>query len=431
MRSPLASFLPALLLPGLASAQYWTPIVTPPTAIAVPALANDGVGMVVADLLGPSTFEFSAATSTWTPTSTQPHPLLGAMIGNGTDVLMFGGIDLLLGQMVSDLRRYDRATATWVTLAANGVPPTPRSQSAGASFSPSAAVVVGGTADGATPAPGAQSFLVTVVNPTTAVWVPLPAAFPSRFNACVGAGPGGTAVLFGGTDGVTALGDTWVLAGGVWTQHLGAGPVAAAGGSMAFDPVRAVTVMVNPTGETWEWNGTAWRQVVTDSAPAAVAFAAGLGGVAGAQSTPVTNVFTTSSFTPSAASYTTTLVNATCFAGTAQPFRLQALPGSLPLLGKSLQLQMSQVSPSAFLVGAAEVSTLTVAQAGCNCLLGLTLTGTQVFVPNVGGVGILSIAVPVNLALRGLALDIQGFAFDTAFGCGVAGSDRGTAVVGG
>lgn len=50
---------------------------------------------------------------------------------------------------------------------------------------------------------------------------------------------------------------TWQWDGEAWTRSPALGPTAAAGGAMAFDPLRAVSVLFG-SGQTWEWDGSAW-----------------------------------------------------------------------------------------------------------------------------------------------------------------------------
>ena len=62
------------------------------------------------------------------------------------------------------------------------------------------------------------------------------------------------------------LSDTWEWDGATWTQHDGKGPPSRFGHGMAFDTIRARTVLFGGTalnysrflGDTWEWNGATW-----------------------------------------------------------------------------------------------------------------------------------------------------------------------------
>jgi hypothetical protein len=86
-------------------------------------------------------------------------------------------------------------------------------------------------------------------------------------------------VLFGGLGTTGVMGDTWEWDGTTWVQQSPAvSPPARLSHCMAFDLRRGVTVLFGGTSrnggpgtlhDTWEWNGTAWTQVVTAAAPAA------------------------------------------------------------------------------------------------------------------------------------------------------------------
>jgi hypothetical protein len=94
----------------------------------------------------------------------------------------------------------------------------------------------------------------------------------------------GRVVLFGGlhTNGGTTgvFDDTWEWDGISWTQVEDAGPPARCGHAMAYDNSRKRTVLfggviaggpggaLQPSGDTWEWDGASWTQVA-DTGPAA------------------------------------------------------------------------------------------------------------------------------------------------------------------
>lgn len=87
---------------------------------------------------------------------------------------------------------------------------------------------------------------------------------PLRSHAAMAYDSGrGRMVLFGGTQEPCAsvcpgLGDIWEYDGTSWTQRSsGASPPPMAEPSMAYDPVRARTVLTGD-GRTWEWDGAAW-----------------------------------------------------------------------------------------------------------------------------------------------------------------------------
>ena len=84
-------------------------------------------------------------------------------------------------------------------------------------------------------------------------------------------------VLFGGFGASGVMGDTWEWDGTTWLQQTpAASPPARLGHCMAHDLLRHVTVLFGGSSsssgpgtlhDTWEWNGTAWTQVVTVAAP--------------------------------------------------------------------------------------------------------------------------------------------------------------------
>ncbi|MEZ4368813.1 MAG: hypothetical protein R2939_21420 [Kofleriaceae bacterium] len=85
-------------------------------------------------------------------------------------------------------------------------------------------------------------------------------------------------VAFGGRDGNTLLGDTWEYDGEAWTQVVGAGPSPRAEAAMAYDTTRGVIVLFGgnattslpptPLDDTWEFDG-AWTQVTPATSPPA------------------------------------------------------------------------------------------------------------------------------------------------------------------
>lgn len=80
-------------------------------------------------------------------------------------------------------------------------------------------------------------------------------------------------VLFGGFDGQRALQDTWEWDGNAWTQVASNGPAARILFGMTYDTDRHRTILFGGSaqpapgaalfGDTWEWDGTSWRQTAT------------------------------------------------------------------------------------------------------------------------------------------------------------------------
>jgi hypothetical protein len=88
---------------------------------------------------------------------------------------------------------------------------------------------------------------------------------------------GGFGYLMDGNTGTAALNDTWVY-NGAWVKKIAlntaGSPTARAGGAMGFDPVRGVTVLFGGDnwvgasfGDTWEWDGTSWKQAAPTASP--------------------------------------------------------------------------------------------------------------------------------------------------------------------
>ncbi len=90
---------------------------------------------------------------------------------------------------------------------------------------------------------------------------------PARYSAGVAFDSDrGVLVLFGGWAG-SALGDTWDWNGSAWRLAATRGPQARNAPALAYDPVRHKTVLFGgdshgvTRGDTWEWNGSTWTQL--------------------------------------------------------------------------------------------------------------------------------------------------------------------------
>jgi cysteine-rich repeat protein len=84
----------------------------------------------------------------------------------------------------------------------------------------------------------------------------------------------GRMVVFGGRSGANFHGDTWEYDGSVWRQRWPAtSPPARGGAGMVFDARRGVVVMFGGTlgttwlADTWEWDGVAWTERTPASSP--------------------------------------------------------------------------------------------------------------------------------------------------------------------
>jgi hypothetical protein len=80
----------------------------------------------------------------------------------------------------------------------------------------------------------------------------------------------GRAVLFGGTDAINFLDDTWEYDGNSWIKVPTSGPSARQDHAMAYDSARGRVVQFGgtynsvPLRDTWEFDGRSWIQVATD-----------------------------------------------------------------------------------------------------------------------------------------------------------------------
>ena len=105
---------------------------------------------------------------------------------------------------------------------------------------------------------------------------------PSARRTVLATDPSGNVVLFGGSDGVNNLADTWVWNGTTWMQQVPAtSPPARNLNGMVLDPSLNETVLFGGTGavgynDTWTWNGTTWTQVSPSGGPPSQRFAFGM-----------------------------------------------------------------------------------------------------------------------------------------------------------
>jgi hypothetical protein len=87
-----------------------------------------------------------------------------------------------------------------------------------------------------------------------------------------------TVVLFGGVDTNTqppvVFGDTWLWDGAAWRHAADNGPTPRFAHAMAYDPNRSRIVLFGgrtadgqPLNDTWEWDGNSWTELRTVHAP--------------------------------------------------------------------------------------------------------------------------------------------------------------------
>jgi hypothetical protein len=120
--------------------------------------------------------------------------------------------------------------------------------------------------------PAVLLFFVALISGAQQQPRPWPAA---RFHpAMVSDSDRPVLVLFGGLElNGNILGDTWEWNGAAWRQAAAAGPSLRFGHAMTYDSARKVTVLFGGEdangvhGDTWEWNGREWKQA-SKSGPA-------------------------------------------------------------------------------------------------------------------------------------------------------------------
>ena len=122
---------------------------------------------------------------------------------------------------------------------------------------------------------GTYFAVVTVIGLSAAAYAPSDSLLrpPARYSSGAAFDTDrGVLVVFGGWSGAP-LGDTWEWNGTTWRQAANTGPQPRNWPALAYDPVRHKTVLFGGDapgithGDTWEWDGTAWTIVAT-SGPA-------------------------------------------------------------------------------------------------------------------------------------------------------------------
>lgn len=239
-----------------------------------------------------------------------------------------------------------------------------------------------------------------------------------------------TVVLFGGEGSIAGqprrFDDTWEWNGTYWLNHFGiAAPVARYGHAMAYDLQRQRVVLFggttgqNQLQDTWEWDGSAWQQAQTAASPqspSGMVFDAGRGLMVLADySTPSSTWEYLAGQVPSA-SYTS--FGAGC-SGPAGIPQLAAVGGSLPRLGTTLQLQITNLPTSLFsfafgIVGLdatnwnaqpLPVSLAPLGMPGCEAWIAPAYSEA---LNNVAGAATWNIVVPMNVFFAGVDLYFQG-----------------------
>ena len=220
------------------------------------------------------------------------------------------------------------------------------------------------------------------------------------------------------------LGDTWEWNGSHWAQHFGiASPPARRSAAFAFDSGRGKVVMVGGqtsaglAQDTWEWDGTMWQQIaaplpITGSSSAAYDSGRGVLTLMSQQHDATWEYF---SANPTQASFAT--YGTGCPGPTGIP-SLTNVPGSVPVLGSQLQLELSNLPTSPFNLPVGFIGFDAQSWNGQPLPLSLTplgFTGCQVWLApllsevlvNTGGTASWDITIPVNAFALGAHVYFQ------------------------
>jgi hypothetical protein len=259
---------------------------------------------------------------------------------------------------------------------------------------------------------------------------------PRRWHAMAFDAARGVTVLFGGRKEAMAgfpaveFGDTWEWNGSQWVEYFGiAGPGPRHGHAMVFDASRGVAVLHggdNGGGttyqDTWEWNGTQWTNRQAQVAPSlwtALAYDSHrhrtvlFGG-----QTPTGTSDQTFAYTVTGQAASLTPYGSGCPGPTGVPL-LAATAGSLPRLGATLALQLSNLPTGLLNVPIGWLGFDNTSWGGAPLPLALDPFGfpgcTALLAPaaayslnNVAGVASWSIAIPFEPAYAGMHFFVQG-----------------------
>ena len=175
-------------------------------------------------------------------------------------LILFGGQGIG-GQILGDTWAWNGASWYQQTTAAGVTTPPPREAASLAYDGSGQLVMFGGTGqvglNGS--GPGSLPTIPTDLPSTTSTVPPTTTSMPAAPTV--------------------TLGDTWLWNGTDWTEATTAGPEARSGAAMAYDSADHDTVLfggeITPAdssapkvvGDTWTWNGSAWKQATSQSSP--------------------------------------------------------------------------------------------------------------------------------------------------------------------
>lgn len=264
-----------------------------------------------------------------------------------------------------------------------------------------------------------------------------------------------TVMLFGG-EGPNAgqsisLGDTWEWNGTYWQNHFGlAGPPARRYHSMAYDSHRHRTVLyggsvsLGALTDMWEWNGSAWTQLQPIANPgdsvAGLAYDSSRGVMVtwkGSQSPSQTWEYLAGPGVPA----TFATYGAGCAGPNGVP-QLDSIGGSVPRVGTSLQLLLSNLPPSPVNVPFGLIGLDATSWNGVPLPADLTpagFTGCQAWLAPLASVGLSNqagtatwaVPIPVNAFYLGADLYFQGAVLQPGWNpAGIILSNAGHGVIG-
>jgi len=262
-----------------------------------------------------------------------------------------------------------------------------------------------------------------------------------------------TVLLFGGIGQYngqpTFFGDTWEWNGAQWIAHFGiAGPSPRRANSrLVHDRLRNRTVLhggsngMSTLQDTWEWNGSAWTQLNPQGVPAT--FLVGLVHDDGrGVLVTVNDSYATWEYVPGATVPATFTSYGTGCAGPAGVPSLGNVAGSLPRIGSTLQLRLTNLPSSPFNVPIGFLGFDATTWSGLPLPLSLTplgFTGCDALLApissdgltNVAGVANWNIALPMSTFALGFDIYFQGAVFVPGWNPGgFVFSNGGHAVVG-
>lgn len=434
----------ALCAAAALPAQFWRaepPQPAPPFGLEGDLVASDQLGMVGFDELSGQTVLASGGGWLVSPSSVPPR-VSAAIAANDSRIVLFGGLDLATGLSTRAVWRFDRGLGDWLSLGtgATGSGPSPRRGAKLAALTASGTLFVmfGGVDAGGLP--GDSWVMVDTGGAPFWALQPTPTGLVGRLRHGMARAPNGEVLLFGGERNGALLGDTWRFGTTGWIAHTGPGPAPAADVRLAYDDLRDMTVLLHPSGETWEWNGIRWRLVGAFGAPRArqpalVYARRPLGPGSAAQTVALLakpGTATMFRFRPSPAMFELT-GDATCSAGVGGGLTLDIVDRSLPILGEVLHMRVAGVPASSPLFGVFEFTPPVQPSVpiGCSCSLALSGVGAIAQpIPTVPGPRDWLLPIADDPGLFGVSVSVQGIVLDGANPCLVMTTQSGRIVPG-